>query len=90
MKKNTYKQFTFYEFTSDSNYKKISTDSKNWRTYYSFGDTNLILFFPFSEYHGGGQPYIIEIGKIEFETWINQNMGFENEIRIMLENKYCT
>jgi hypothetical protein len=87
MKKYPYKQFSFFEFINDSNFKKISSDPIYWRTYYSSGDTNLILFYPFSEYHGGGQPYLIEIGNIDFDIWINQFPNFENEIRSILEKK---
>jgi hypothetical protein len=87
MKKYTYNQFNFYEFCSDSNLKKISSDPIYWRTYYISGNTNLIKFFPFSEYHGGGQPYLIEIGNVDFEIWINQYPNFENEIRSILDKK---
>lgn len=67
--------------------EKIQTDSENWRTYYTNSDSNWISFYPYSEYHGGGQPYIIKIGLKDFQDWISDNVHFEKLIRNIIENE---
>jgi len=67
--------------------KKIGSDSENWRTFYITDDSNWIEFYPYGEYHGGGQPYIIRIGSLDTDLWIKENGDFENEIRKIIEKK---
>jgi len=86
-----YKNFDFFEFNenfvNEFNLKKVIIDSTNWRTYYKNNESNWILFYPFSEYHGGGQSFIINIQKNEFENWITENIEFEKNIRKKLDEK---
>ncbi len=87
----TYMDYFVYELNSDliSSFKleKVSSDSDNWRTYYKTSDSNWIAFYPFSEYHGGGQPYIIMIGMTDCDKWIEDNINFEIEIRKIIESE---
>lgn len=86
-----YKNFDFFEFNenlvNEFNLKKVIIDSTNWRTNYKNNESNWILFYPFSEYHGGGQSFIINIQKNEFENWITENIEFEKNIRKKLDEK---
>ena len=87
----TYKNHEVYELNDqlvcDLQLEEIATDSTNWRSFYKNDISNWISFYPFSEYHGGGQPFIIMIGKSDFKYWINNNLDFEKSIRSQIENK---
>ncbi|WP_223826709.1 Imm27 family immunity protein [Flagellimonas sp. S3867] len=86
-----YKVFSVVQF-SDSLVKskrleKIATDSVNWWTFYKNKEANWIEFYPFSEHHGGGAPYIINIGSSDFEPWIEDNKDFVNSVRELIDTK---
>jgi len=87
----TYKGCKISKLTDDliNNYdlQKLKTDSEKWRVYYKNYDSNWISFYPFSEYHGGGQSYIIQINNFDFENWINENPNFESDIRDLIEKE---
>ena len=86
-----YKSWTYYKYDKDfrQNFEleKINSDSNNWRIFYKGQNSNWICFYPFSEYHGGGQPYIINIGESDFDNWILNNNSFESEIRKQIEDE---
>ena len=65
--------------------EQVEVDSVNWRTHLTDGTNNYIKFLPFSEYHGGGGSYLINIGTSDFDSWISEHETFELEIRKMLE-----
>ncbi|WP_396591636.1 Imm27 family immunity protein [Allomuricauda sp. R78024] len=86
-----YKGFSVVQF-SDSLVKskglvKIAIDSVNWWTFYKNKEANWIEFYPFSEYHGGGPPYIINISSSDFEPWIEDNKDFVNSVRELIKAK---
>ncbi|GAO27854.1 hypothetical protein JCM15548_14714 [Geofilum rubicundum JCM 15548] len=87
----TYNDYEVYKFDNKliSGFKleKVDSDSDSWRTFYKSSDSNWITFYPFSEYHGGGQQYIIKIGLDDIEQWIDNNFNFEKEIRNLIENE---
>lgn len=91
MEKLKYKNLSVYELNkeliSTSGLENVYNDSVNWREYFKNSDSNWISFYPFSEYHGGGQAYIIKIGLIDFERWIIENVEFEKQIRKLIENE---
>jgi hypothetical protein len=66
---------------------RIGSDLTGWRIFYNDKKSNWIVFYPFSESHGGGQPYIINIEDIDFEDWIIRNLNFEEDIRKQIEKK---
>ncbi len=66
---------------------ELKIDSVNWRIYLTDGNDNYIRFMPYSEYHGGGEPFFINIGNSDFEEWINRNDGFERKIRKLLDER---
>lgn len=84
----SYKVFDFSEkFIKENELIELKVDSINWRIYYINKNDNWIRFSPFSEYHGGGQPYIINIEQNDFECWIINHPDFEKEIRKLIENE---
>jgi hypothetical protein len=91
MEKLKYKMLSVFsldkELIDSFRLEKVANDSVNWREYFKNPDSNWISFYPFSEYHGGGQPYIIKIGLIDFEKWISENVDFEKQIRILIDNE---
>lgn len=64
---------------------ELRVDADNWRIYLTDRTNNFIKFYPYSEYHGGGAPYFINIGTTDFASWISEHPNFEQEIRIMLD-----
>lgn len=80
-----YKGFHFFELSQhliqSNKLEQVSADSDNWLSFYRNQDSNWVIFYPFSEHHGGGQPYIINIGKNEFELWLQENPGFTQSIK---------
>ena len=85
---NSYKVFEFSKkFIDENELVELKVDSINWRIYYTNKDDNWIRINPFSEYHGGGQPYIINIGQNDFAGWIRNHPNFEKEIRKLIENE---
>jgi len=93
MKRGKYKDFAFHVFDEvfieAQGFRLIDQDSVNWRIYYSNGNSNWIKFYPFSEYHGGGQPYIVDIEKHDFIEWIVDNQDFEKDIRKIIGMNKC-
>lgn len=86
-----YKGFSVAE-CSDSLMKskgleKIAIDSVNWLAFYKNEEANWIEFYPFSEYHGGGAPYIINIGPSDFKPWLEENKDFVNSVRELIDAK---
>ena len=63
----------------------IGTDESGWRQYFKNSAGNWIKFYPYSELHGGGQPYIILLGDLEPNIWLQQNEALEDKIRAQLE-----
>jgi hypothetical protein len=90
-KRHLYNGYTFNElndkFIKSTKLKLLKTDSEFWRSYYKSDESNWIAFYPFSEYHGGGQPYIIMIRNDEHDDWIDNNPNFESEIRKLIEKQ---
>lgn len=86
-----YKGFSVWGFSDDfrqsRKLEKVAIDSKNWLTFFKNEEANWIEFYPFSEYHGGGAPYIINIGDNNFEIWLNEHEGFVTQIRDLIETK---
>lgn len=72
---------------ADDVFVKTGTDISGWRIFLKESQTNIqyIKFFPYSENHGGGQPYLICIENEEPTEWLTKNKKFENEIRIKLD-----
>jgi len=81
-----YKGFRVQPFSTlqKSELEEVGTDEINWREYYKIANTNWIKFYPFSEYQGGGEPFMIEIKNFGFEEWIECYRGFEVEVRALL------
>jgi len=86
-----YMEFTFFGFSDDfiqsKKLEKVAVDSENWLTFYQNEETKWIEFYPFSEYHAGGIPYIINIGTNDFEDWIKRHKDFVTQIRVLIETK---
>ncbi len=86
----TYNDYDVYELNNKliSSFKleKIDSDSDKWRTFYKSSDSNWVAFYPFNEYHGGGQQYIIRIGFNDCIKWIENNFSFEKDIRKKIEH----
>ena len=72
-------------FQSVNKLIKCGTDNSGWRVFFKNDVSNWILFYPFSEYQGGGQPYIVRIESSDFDKWINDNPNFEIIIRQQIE-----
>lgn len=89
--KEDYKSFEIFSFTEnflkENELIETEVDSVNWRILYTNSKGNWIRFNPFSEYHGGGPPYIINIGQNDFESWILNHPNFQNGIRTLIENE---
>jgi hypothetical protein len=64
--------------------EKTGTDETGWRIYYKNNSGNWIKFFPYSEHHGGGQPFIILIGEHKPDEWVKRYGNFENQIQEIL------
>jgi hypothetical protein len=81
----TYKDFEIFEYNdtlSDSlNLLKVVNDESGWRIFLKDSTNNYIRFFPFSECHGGGQSYLINIKQYDFGDWVDLNPDFENDIK---------
>lgn len=90
MRKN-YKSYDVFEssetFIKENELIELKIDSINWRIYYTNKKDNWIRFNPFSEYHGGGQSYIINIEQNDFESWILNHPNFQKQIRKLIENE---
>lgn len=86
-----YNDFEFYGFTEDllqsRKLEKLVTDSENWLIFYKNQECNWIEFYPFSEYHGGGAPYIINIGTNDFNAWLKENEDFVDSVRKLINSK---
>lgn len=67
--------------------EEVAVDSDNWLTFYKNNEANWIEFYPFSEYNGGGAPYIINIGSCSFESWLEENQDFVISVREIIDNK---
>jgi hypothetical protein len=66
--------------------ERIGTDQKNWRHFYRDMEGNVyIQFYPYSEHHGGGQPYMIDMKGNDRGSWRRKHPHFENEIRKELD-----
>jgi len=80
-----YKHYLVYKFNKELqdqlNLVEIKSTTEDWRRFYKTQNSNWILFYPTSEYHGGGIPYIIKIGLVDCEEWISNNSSFEYFIR---------
>lgn len=83
--------FNFWGFSNDfiqsKKLEKVAVDSENWLTFYQNEEAKWIEFYPFSEYHGGGIPYIINIGTNDFEDWVRRHKDFVAQIRVLIETK---
>jgi len=66
------------------NIRKISTDKSGWRIFYSNNAENFICFYPFSEIHGGGNAYLINIKKNDWNEWIKKFPNFETETKFII------
>ena len=73
------------DFRQSRKLEKVAIDSKNWLSFFQNEETNWIEFYPFSEYHGGGAPYIINIGTNDFEIWLNEHESFVTQIRDLID-----
>lgn len=86
-----YKGFEFFGFTENLiqslKLKKEDTDSENWFIFYKSQKSNWIKFYPFAEYHGGGVPYLINIGPNDFRLWLKENENFVASIRELINSK---
>lgn len=86
-----YESYSIYAYSESllkENYLiEIKVDSINWRIFYTNKKENWIRFNPFSEYHGGGQPYMINIGQNAIDAWILRYPNFEKEIRSLILNE---
>lgn len=82
-----YKNLDVFEANSLNleNLEKVGNDSSGWTMYFTDKTNNFIMFYPFGEYHGGGQSYLININDNEINEWIMNNPHFENEIREQIE-----
>ena len=84
----SYKIFDFSKkFITEKELIELKVDPINWRIYFTYKNDNWIRFNAFSEYHGGGQPYIINIKQNDFERWILNHPNFEKEIKKLIENE---
>ena len=83
-----FKNYFVFELTEDLKevipLEELGTDDSGWRQYYKNSAGNWIKFFPFSEYHGGGQAYLILLGNEDPLKWVESNKEFENETRSLL------
>ncbi|GBF18016.1 hypothetical protein C21_00172 [Arenibacter sp. NBRC 103722] len=86
-----YNEFEFYGFTEDLaqslELEKVKTDSENWFIFYKNRQDNWIKFYPFAEYHGGGAPYLINIGSLDFDLWLKENGNFVASAREIIITK---
>lgn len=86
-----YKEFEFYGFAEDLvqslRLEKENTDSENWFIFYKSLQDNWIKFYPFGEYHGGGAPYLINIGTHDFDLWLKENRNFVASVRELINRK---
>ncbi len=73
-------------FILDNKLIKHGVDDSGWRIFYHNEISNWIVCYPYCEFHGGGQPYIIKINSTDFEKWIYDNLDFEIKIRQLIEN----
>ncbi|WP_186755664.1 hypothetical protein [Echinicola salinicaeni] len=64
---------------------EVKFDSVNWRVYLTDQKNNFIRCYPYSEYHGGGPSYFVNIGNYEFESWVLKHPNFESEVRNILD-----
>lgn len=81
-------EYSFFEFSdSFEQLENLGVDSDNWLTFYRKEKTNWIKFYPFNEYHGGGAPYIINIGTNDFDTWLKDYKDFVIEVRGLIKTK---
>ncbi len=89
--KKKYESYDVFDFSENlikqNELIEIKVDSINWRIYYTNKKDNWIRFNPFSEYHGGGQPYIINIGQDDFENWVLNHPNFVKKIRELILNE---
>ena len=82
MKYNDFEVFEFsFELVQTKELVETSVDSENWLVLYQNRNYNWIKFYPYSEFHGGGQPYIINIGSRDFELWLKDHPDFVKSIR---------
>ena len=79
-----YKRYPVFDSLDLDDKSLIKTDSEGWRQFYQGLEGVVIKFYPFSEYHGGGQPYFIKIGKVDLEKWLVESPDFETEIRALI------
>ena len=80
-----YKDFEFFGFSDNlmqsKKLEKVAVDSDNWLRFYQNQKAKWIEFYPFSEYHGGGPSYIINIGSNDFDSWLKDNPDFIASVR---------
>lgn len=90
MRKN-YKSYDVFGYSEslikENDLIETEVDSINWRIFYTNKKENWIRFNPFSEYHRGGQPYMINIGQNDIESWILNHPNFKKEIRKLIESE---
>ena len=68
------------ELVERLNLKEVGSDESGWRVFYANGQSNFIKVFPFSEHHGGGIPYLLEMEIENFESYLKQNPNIEKEL----------
>jgi hypothetical protein len=85
----TYKNHKIFPYNSNAISKdslsRVGSDESEWVGFLADEDSNWISFYPFGEWHGGGQCYLLQIGKEDPAEWIKKYPNFISEIREILE-----
>ena len=87
MKYNNYK-FYSSRLYDNKNVKRVGSDISGWRLFSTDTINNYIEFYPFSEYHGGGQVFMINIKSEDFDKWICNFPDFDEDIRQLFEKGF--